>query len=364
MEEMTIHLGERSYRIVIGVGLLAETGRICKETGLKGRVVVVTNPTVAQWHLAPLLASFGAAGYPAEAFQVPDGEIFKNLDEANRLYDFLIAGKYDRQTVLVALGGGVIGDLTGFVAATYLRGIRFVQTPTTLLAQVDSSIGGKVAVNHPRGKNLIGAFYQPALVVTDVATLATLPQAELSSGMGEVMKHGIILDENYFHFICGEIKSVRECSPGIMTAVVSGSCQIKGHIVENDEREAGLRAVLNFGHTIGHAVETVTNYTRYKHGEAVGLGMLGAIRIGAAIGWLQDRNLERQLLQAMTDLELPVQLDGLPIAAICEALTVDKKVADGKIRWVLPRRIGAVDLCDSVPLPLVADVLEEMGGLS
>lgn len=362
MEEVKINLGERSYPILIGPGLLAETGRIFREAGLRGKVLIVTNPTVAGLHLEPVLASLSAAGLTVEVVRVPDGEMYKNLDEANRLYDFLITGKYDRQAILVALGGGVIGDLTGFVAATYLRGVRFVQVPTTLLAQVDSSIGGKVAVNHPRGKNLIGAFYQPALVITDVATLATLPGPELSSGMAEVIKHGIILDENYFQFVCGEIQTIRKCDPGVMTAVVNGSCQIKGDIVENDEREAGLRAVLNFGHTIGHAVETVTNYTRFKHGEAVGLGMLGATLIGEEIGWLTGPELRLQLGQIMTDLGLPVHLDGLSVADLCEALTIDKKVADGRIRWVIPRRRGEVGLCSDVPLPVVAAVLEKMGG--
>jgi 3-dehydroquinate synthase len=361
MERIKLNLAERSYEVLVGKNLLGEAGRLVRDLGIKGRVMVVTNPTVARWYREPLVQSLVAAGYPVEVVEIPDGEEYKSFDQANLIYDRLAELQYDRKSVLVALGGGVVGDLTGFVAATYMRGVKFIQIPTTLLAQVDSSIGGKVAVNHPKGKNLIGAFYQPALVISDVNTLTTLPERELSSGMAEVVKHGLIMDENYYQFIIGELKSIREVNPEIMAWVVTGSCKIKAEVVEADETENGLRAILNFGHTLGHACESITNYSCYKHGEAVALGMLAAVKIARRVNLLDDRNLESSLLRVMQELNLPAAIPGLAVQDLIHRIYLDKKVEYGKIRWVMPKRTGEVVVASEIPETVVREVLVELG---
>ncbi|MGE5583468.1 MAG: 3-dehydroquinate synthase [Bacillota bacterium] len=364
MEEIGINLAERSYSILIGRELLVETGAIFKERGISGRILVITNPTVAGWHLEPVLTSLHEAGFDVQSLEIPDGESYKSLEQANVIYDALIEGTFDRTSILVALGGGVIGDLTGFAAATYMRGIRFIQLPTTLLAQVDSSIGGKVAVNHPKGKNLIGAFYQPSLVIADVSTLKTLPKREFSSGMAEVIKHGVILDENYLRLITGEAAAIRQYDPALLSWIVSGSCRIKGRVVEEDEQESGLRMVLNLGHTIGHAIESATNYSFYKHGEAVALGMLGAVRISARMDLLRQADLSERLLEIYHQFNLPVDLPGLNVNKILEAISLDKKARFNKVRWVLPVRTGETVISDQVPAEITAEVLRQMGGLA
>jgi 3-dehydroquinate synthase len=361
MEEVRVNLADRSYSILIGTELLQNAGPIFKERGIAGKIFIVTNPTVAGLYLEPLLQSLTIAGYEMQAVEIPDGEEYKSLEQASRIFDLLAEGRYDRKTVLVALGGGVIGDLTGFVAATYMRGIGFIQIPTTLLAQVDSSVGGKVAVNHPRGKNLIGSFYQPSLVLTDIATLKTLPEREISCGMAEVIKYGIILDENYFRLIMAELAMIRALDPGTMSWVVAGSCAIKAQVVEQDEKESGLRAILNFGHTIGHALESITDYTVFKHGEAVALGMLGAIKIALQMELLKQPDLYDLLLEFCQSLNLPTRVPDLPVKAIYDAIYLDKKVSFGKIRWVLPEGIGAVEIYNDVPSQMVEQVLREMG---
>jgi 3-dehydroquinate synthase len=361
MEEVSVNLGDRSYWILVGQELLVNAGGIFKERGIAGKILVVTNPTVAQWYLQPLIQSLTGAGYTVGSVEIPDGEEYKSLEQASRIYDRLVEGKYDRKSSLIALGGGVIGDLTGFVAATYMRGIGLVQIPTTLLAQVDSSIGGKVAVNHPSGKNLIGSFYQPSLVITDVDTLKTLPERELSSGMAEVIKHGIILDENYFRLILAELAMIRQVEPGTMIWVVTGSCQIKAGVVEQDEKEAGLRAILNFGHTVGHALESSTNYCRFKHGEAIAIGMLAATKIAAEMKLLKQPALYQTLFEICRDLNLPTQIQNSAVKDIYEAVYLDKKVAFGQIRWVLPRQLGDVAVCNDIPQQVVEKVLREMG---
>ncbi|TCL70784.1 3-dehydroquinate synthase [Hydrogenispora ethanolica] len=362
LQEIRVDLAERGYPILIGAGILEEIGAIFHQREIAGRILVITNPTVAQWYLDPVLQSLQRAGYDAAAAQVPDGETFKSLAEADFLYDRLVEGKYDRKTVLVALGGGVIGDLTGFVAATYMRGVRFVQVPTTLLAQVDSSVGGKVAVNHRKGKNLIGAFYQPRLVLTDVTTLRTLPDAEFSSGMAEVIKHGIILDPEYYRMIGAKLPQILRRDPAALSEVVGGSCRIKAEVVRKDEKEQNLRAILNFGHTVGHALESITGYTRYKHGEAVALGMLAATKLAERSGLLADQSLEPTLRRFCQELHLPLQIPGLDSSAIAEAILLDKKADQGAVRWILPLRIGEVRIEAAVPQESVVDILKEMGG--
>ncbi len=363
MREVKVELGERSYSILIGVNLISKSGAIFQERGVKGRIMVITNPTVAQWYLEPLLESLRAADYQAEAVLIPDGEEYKSLEQANRIYDELVEGKYDRKSVLVALGGGVIGDLTGFVAATYMRGIRFIQIPTTLLAQVDSSIGGKTAVNHPKGKNLIGVFYQPGLVISDVATFRTLPDREFNSGMVEVIKHGIILDPEYFEMLINELPAIKELDPETLVKIVEGSCRIKARVVQEDEKETGLRAILNFGHTVGHALESITKYQYYKHGVAVALGMLAAIKIANRNNILEEKDLEKQLVALLESMDLPLNIPGLQTDEIMSLLYLDKKVEYGKIRWVLPKSRGQVVISDQIPPETVKDTLLELGGV-
>lgn len=365
MEKVSLSLEERSrnYDILIGDDLIPRTGILFKEYHLNGRVVIVTNPTVARWYLQPVTTALEETGYDVRFIQIPDGEEYKNIEEAYKIYDFLIEGRYDRKTILVALGGGVVGDLTGFVAATYMRGVTLVQIPTTLLAQVDSSIGGKVAVNHPKGKNLIGAFYQPRLVITDVTTLATLPPRELGSGMAEVIKHGIILDEHYFDLVTGELDLVRQVNPAFMAFVVAGSCNIKADVVQNDETETGMRAILNFGHTIGHSLESLTHYTRFKHGEAVMIGMLAALRIAVKIGLLPDNHIYESLENTIHTLDMPSRIPQLPVEAIYQSLFNDKKTEFSKIRWILPCRLGETVIRDDVPESVVKEVLAEMGAI-
>ena len=361
MEEVRVNLGERSYSILIGLELLKNAGAIFKEHGIAGKIFIVTNPIVAGWYLEPLMQSLTAAGYEVQAMEIPDGEESKSLEQVSRIYDRLVDGKYDRKSVLIALGGGVIGDLAGFAASTYMRGIKFIQMPTTLLAQVDSSVGGKVAVNHPRGKNLIGSFYQPALVITDITTLKTLPERELSCGMAEVIKYGVIMDENYFRLIMAEQAMIRAVDPGTMSWVVTGSCEMKAQVVEQDEKESGLRAILNFGHTIGHALESITNYNVFKHGEAVALGMLGAVQIALRMEKLKQPELYDLLVQFCQMFNLPTRISGLAVNDIYEAIFLDKKVAFGQIRWVLPKSIGTVEVYNDIPSQVVEQVLEEMG---
>ena len=362
MEEFRVELGERSYSVLIGSGLIAAGGPLFEQYGVKGRILVVTNPTVATWYLDPLLDSLRASGYQAEALFVPDGEEFKSLEQANRIYNTLIEGKYDRKSVLVALGGGVIGDLTGFAAATYMRGIRFIQVPTTLLAQVDSSIGGKTAVNHPKGKNLIGAFHQPDLVLSDVEAFRTLPEREFNSGLIEVIKHGVILDPEYFEMLLAELAAIRERDPQVMARVVAGSCRIKARIVREDEKETGRRAILNFGHTVGHALESITDYQYYKHGEAVAVGIMAAYKIARRNGLLEETDLEGRLASFFKSLNLPTGIPGLNVAKITALLYLDKKVEYGKIRWVLPQALGRVVITSEVPVETVEDTLMELGG--
>jgi 3-dehydroquinate synthase len=363
METIRLNLAERSYDILVGDGLIREAGWLIREHGIRGRIMVVTNSTVAGWYLGPLLNSLTAAGYQADSMLIPDGEIYKSWEQANRIYDRLAGLEYDRKSVLIALGGGVIGDLTGFAAATYMRGIKFIQVPTTLLAQVDSSVGGKVAVNHAKGKNLIGAFYQPGLVIADVGSLKTLPQRELSSGMAEVVKHGIIADPNYYQLIQGEIKPLREVNADLMTWVVAGSCKIKAKVVEQDEKETGLRAILNFGHTVGHACESLTHYQYYKHGEGLAVGMLAAVKLATRLNILSDADLESSLLHILQELDLPITLPGLAIPALIQKLYLDKKVEYGKIRWVMPKSLGTVFVTDAIPQSVVEEVLQELGGV-
>ncbi len=347
-ERLVVGLGERSYPILIGSDILGNLGKELRQLNFPRRVAVVSNPTVMALYGEKVLASLAAEDFRAELISIGDGEEFKNLQTLEDIFGHLIRLGFDRGSGMLALGGGVVGDITGFAAATYLRGVPFVQVPTTLLAQVDSSVGGKTAVNHPLGKNLIGAFYQPRLVHIDVATLYTLPEREYAAGLAEVVKYGVIRDREFFLWLATHRQAIMDQAPEALIALVKRSCQIKADVVEIDEKESSLRAILNFGHTYGHAVETLSGYGVVRHGEAVALGMVVAAAVAAGLGLCRDEDIVaiRDLLSAFG---LPVQLPDLPLAAVVEVMARDKKVKEGILRLVLNRGLGDC---------LIRDILE------
>ena len=335
-----VDLGERSYPICIGSGMLDRLGPRLQDLQLGRRIAVVTNPVVARSYREPVEQSLRAAGFEPTVLQVPDGEEHKNLAWLAFLYDRLVDAHFERDCAIVALGGGVIGDLAGFTAATFQRGVPFVQVPTTLLAQVDSSVGGKTAVNHPGGKNLIGAFHQPRLVWADVATLKTLPRREVQAGMAEVIKHAAILSAPLFELLEQQIEAVMGLDEALLIEVVRQNCAIKAAVVGEDEREGGYRSILNFGHTIGHAIEMLTEYRGYLHGEAVAIGMAFAARLSHARGLCSAAVAERivaLLRRAGLPTEIPKELVGRHLALAIEA---DKKVSAGKVKFVCIEDIG------------------------
>jgi 3-dehydroquinate synthase len=340
METIAVNLGERSYSVHVGAGLLARAGELLRQVARGDKVAVVTNPTVERLYLPALEASLRSSGFEVASVLLPDGEEYKNLESLSAVYDQLVRRKLDRQSTLVALGGGVIGDLAGFAAATFLRGISCVQVPTTLLAQVDSSIGGKTGINHPQGKNLIGAFHQPRLVVTDVSVLRTLPKRELVAGMAEVVKYAVIGNPTLFDFLEQNLEAILALDPSLLTRVVLASCADKARVVEQDERESDLRAILNFGHTIGHALESYTGYERFLHGEAVAIGMVKAGLISRDQGFCDERSLARirdLISRCGLPAEIPPDIDSRGLA---QSMELDKKSAQGKIKFICCTGVG------------------------
>ncbi len=352
------------YAIRIETGRYRSLGQTLRQTfGDRPRaVVIVSNPKVARHYAAAVVESVAAAGFHPHLCLIPDGERYKTLRTVARIWDFCVARRVERRDLLVALGGGVVGDLTGFAAATYLRGLAFVQLPTTLLAMIDSAVGGKTGINHRAGKNLIGAFHQPALVVADLETLTTLPRREWNAGWHEAIKYGVIRDADLFARL--EARLPLALNPPLpwdwLAAVVADCCRIKAAIVVRDERETGERKVLNFGHTVGHALEAVTRYRRFRHGEAVGIGMVAACQMAVRLGKLAPDE-ARRLEQLVRRVGRMPDTDGITVAALLEALRHDKKVFQGQLRFILPSRIGwAEEYCGSVEevLPAVlADTL-------
>jgi 3-dehydroquinate synthase len=348
MHTVDVALGQRSYQILVGSGLLAEAG--CHVAALfpPGRALIITDDTVAGLYLDRVTKSLSAAGFAVSTATVPAGEQSKSFDQLSRLCDECFCAGLERRSLILALGGGVIGDLAGFVAATYHRGIPFVQLPTTLLAQVDSSIGGKTAINLPGGKNLVGAFYQPALVLADIAALATLDARQFSSGLAEVVKHAMIRDAALFARLEADAAKILARDPATLGEIVARNCAVKAAVVSADEREAGLRAILNYGHTVGHAVEAIASYGVYTHGEAVALGMAAAAAIACSRGFISDAVVAQQnkLLGRFglpTKLRRPLDAD-----ALLEAMRHDKKVRAGRLRLVLPVAIGETRIVDDV----------------
>jgi 3-dehydroquinate synthase len=356
MQAIDVPAPSRTYTVTIADGALDEIVRLLDQSRAPARRFVVSSPLVWRLH-GPQLAR---ALRGAEPILVADGERFKQLATVTRIYDALVRANADRATTIITFGGGVIGDMAGFAAATYLRGVALVHVPTTLLAQVDSAIGGKVGVNHPQGKNLIGAFHQPHAVVVDPLVLATLPRREFRAGLYEIIKYGMTSSATLFDTLSKERKAIFARTPEVLTSIIAESCRIKADIVVKDEREAGLRRILNFGHTAGHAIEAVTKFRRFRHGEAVGYGMLVAAELARARGALAetDRKALADLIASLGP--LPPVAD-LSAAQMLEAMPHDKKVVAGRLHFVLPTAVGATTIVDDVTEKELRAALKQVG---
>lgn len=349
---LTVNLAENSYDIVIERGALASLGQRCRAVGLKGLAAVISNPTVAALYGAAVQESLEAAGFSVAQIEMPDGEEYKNSTTLNQLYDALLAAGVDRGSFVVALGGGVVGDVAGYAAATWMRGIPFVQVPTTLLAQVDSSVGGKTGIDHPKGKNLIGAFYQPRLVLIDTATLATLDQRQFRAGLAEVIKYGVVIDLPFFEFVEANSAAILAMDPDVLIKIILRSCQLKAQVVELDEKEAGLRAILNYGHTLGHAFESLSGYRGLVHGEAVAIGMVLAARISVAEGLCNREELAR-ISALIARCGLSVEIPQYDRQQLIDAVAADKKSKGGSITFICNRGIGMYAMSHHTPEELL-----------
>jgi shikimate kinase/3-dehydroquinate synthase len=351
----------QSYPLFVGYGLLDKLGEKMKKAALSGTATVISDENVFSIYGSKVAGILKDAGFAVNSFVVPPGEETKSMDYAIRIYDFLVERRAERDDIIIALGGGMVGDLAGFVAATFLRGMPWIQVPTSLVAMVDASIGGKVGVNHPEGKNLIGAFYQPNLVLADCQTLTTLPQRELTSGWAEVIKHGMILDEEFVQFLDGNVGGLTKLEPELLTQAIARSAAIKAHVVSQDEKErGGKRTILNYGHTIAHGLEAATRYKRFLHGEAVAIGMMGAANLSQRLGLLLSEAVERQQ-DLLKKFGLPTVFSGLDLTEITRAMELDKKTKEKAIRWVLLQDIGKVVIRSDVPQ---RDVLAILQGLA
>ncbi|MDD5491754.1 MAG: 3-dehydroquinate synthase [bacterium] len=357
MQTVKVRLKDRSYKILIGVDL-SKLGSAMRDLKLGRQVMIVTNPKVGRLYLSKTEHSLIKSGFYVHYTLIPDGERYKTQESANRIYAHCLQRGFDRGDTILALGGGVIGDLAGFAAATFMRGINLVQVPTTLLAQVDSSVGGKVGINLPDGKNMVGAFYQPKLVYADPKTLRTLPAKELSNGLAEVIKYGIIYDARLISYLEKNINQIKKLDEITLQKVISRCCDIKARVVALDERERNIRAILNFGHTIGHTIEGLTHFKKYKHGEAVAIGMVGAAKIAISLQ-MADGSLETRLKALLKRAGLPVTIKGIKVtwADFLRFMRHDKKALAGKIRFVLPVGIGKVKIVDTVPLSVIRNVI-------
>ncbi|RKZ96756.1 MAG: 3-dehydroquinate synthase [Gammaproteobacteria bacterium] len=355
MKTLHVSLGERSYPIYIGDDILSQAALLTQH--IQGKeVLVVTNTTIAPLYLQSVLELL--TEYRCESVILPDGEEFKNLEVLNQVFDELLQSHFSRQVTMIALGGGVIGDMTGFAAACYQRGVPFIQIPTTLLAQVDSSVGGKTAVNHPLGKNMIGAFYQPKCVIADTNTLNTLEDRQLSSGLAEVIKYGLINDPEFFDWLEQNMPALRERQTDVLVEVVERSCQDKADVVASDELEHGVRALLNLGHTFGHAIETGMGYGNWLHGEAIAVGMVMAADLSQRLGWIDGvivARIKALLIAAGLPTTIPEDMSSDQFMSL---MAVDKKVQDGRIRLVLLKSIGKAIMSDDYDAEKLAETLE------
>jgi len=338
MQTLKVELADRSYPIHIGKNLLSDASLILPYLKRK-HVAIVTNTTVAPLYLDKLSQTLQAAGVKVIPIILPDGEAYKNSETLNTIYDVLLQNRCERSTTLIALGGGVIGDLTGYAAATYLRGVPFIQVPTTLLSQVDSSVGGKTGINHPLGKNMIGAFYQPQLVLADIGTLQTLPAREFAAGMAEVIKYGLIRDADFFDWLELNMASLIQLNETVLSYAIYHSCQNKADVVAKDEHEQGERALLNLGHTFGHAIENAMGYGVWLHGEAVAAGTMMAADLSQRMGWLTQADVAR-IQKSFEAANLPITAPSLGVERYLDLMGLDKKVENGKIRLILQQGIG------------------------
>ena len=358
MNTLTVDLGDRSYPIHIGTDLLTQKDLF--KNHLKGKfTAVITNETVAPLYADQVVKTLESLGQKVRLVVLPDGEVYKTWQTLQLIFDALLESGADRKSTLVALGGGVIGDMTGFAAACYMRGIRFIQVPTTLLSQVDSSVGGKTGINHPLGKNMVGAFYQPQAVIADLNTLKTLPPKELAAGLAEVIKHGAIADNEFLTWIESNANALNACDSKAMEHAVQRSCEIKSHVVALDEKEGGLRAILNFGHTFGHAIEAGMGYGEWLHGEAVGCGMVLAADLSVRVGLLSGDQKAR-LERIIASLKLPTAPPRFGLERYMELMAVDKKAEDGQIRYILLDGLGKSKI-QVVDDKLVAETLQSTG---
>ncbi|MBW4623795.1 MAG: 3-dehydroquinate synthase [Cyanosarcina radialis HA8281-LM2] len=361
-DAIAVNLPVGSYEIAIAPGRLDDLGTACSRLGLGKKVLLVSNPAIFKHYGQRAISALTTAGFAVITCILPAGERYKTLNSIQKIYNIALENRLERSSTLIALGGGVIGDMTGFAAATWLRGINFVQVPTTLLAMVDASIGGKTGVNHPQGKNLIGAFYQPRLVLIDPEIIKTLPVREFRAGMAEVIKYGIIWDAELFDRLeaSARLDRLSYLSEELLQQILKRSCQAKADVVSKDEKEAGLRAILNYGHTIGHAIESLTGYRSVNHGEAVAIGMVAAGNLAVKLNFWDREACDRQNA-LIKKTGLPTKLpSGIDIEAIIDTLQTDKKVKDGKVRFVLPTKIGAATVTDKVTAEVIQAVLQQM----
>ena len=364
MQQLVVEIPQRQYPIFVAEGLLADTQKLRELllARIQGRqVAIITNKVIAPLYLDALLEALD--GLQVDVMQMDDGEAEKNLQVYQQTMDFLLAARHNRSTCLIALGGGVVGDLCGFVAATFQRGVDFVQIPTTLLAQVDSSVGGKTAVNHPQGKNMIGAFHQPVAVLADTATLGTLPSREYAAGLAEVVKYGVIEDAAFFEFLEQHSDDLLAKDGAVLSQVILRCCAIKAEVVSADERESGRRAILNYGHTFGHGIEKLCGYGQWLHGEAVAIGMVMAARLSVAVAGL-DESVVMRLTALLRRLGLPTALDQASrkvatIEAMMDVMGLDKKVVDGRLRFIVASQLGQVQVRDDIDADVVRNVLAQ-----
>ena len=356
MKKINIQFDERSYPIYIGEGLISNYELISQHI-LGKKVAIITNETVADIYLKTLMDTV-SSHKELKAIILPDGESYKSKDSLDSIYAQLLENKADREITLIALGGGVIGDITGFAAATYMRGVNFIQIPTTLLSQVDSSVGGKTGINHPLGKNMIGAFYQPKCVISDMNVLKTLPSRELSAGLAEVIKYGLIRDNKFFEWLESHIQYLMEMNPKYLIEAVQRSCENKAAVVEADEFESGIRAILNLGHTFGHAIEVAQGYGNWLHGEAVGAGMVMAAKLSQSMGWLADKDVGR-IVALIKKAGLPTEPPKISVKKYMELMMLDKKTKDGQINLVLQKSIGDAVLTNQYDPKKLHQILEQ-----
>ena len=356
---ISVNLPENSYSIYVGNNGLSSLGKKLKELKIGKKILVVSNPEIFNYYGQITIDSLQNAGFDVNYHLIPAGESYKTYDSIAQVFDRALECKLERNSTMVALGGGVVGDMTGFASATWLRGMNFVQVPTSLLAMVDASVGGKTGINHPQGKNLIGAFHQPKLVLIDPTVLKTLPEREFKAGMAEVVKYGVIWDKDLFEQLeeAQTLDSLDNIKPTLLNDILSRSCQAKADVVAQDEKESGLRAILNYGHTIGHAIESLTNYNTFVHGEAVAIGMVAAGRIAVAMNLWNEAESQRQD-KLLEKIGLPTKIPNyLKVDKIIDHLQNDKKVKDGKVRFVMPTEIGKVIITDQVTNDILSQVL-------